>query len=110
MVAIEGDSGALMLYDFAKQKWEKLASGGAYPVWSQDGRCIYFSDLSDAKLPEYRLCLSDRKPQLIANMAEAGPIVMGNFWQWTGVSNDGSILAVRDISLEEIYSLELDLP
>lgn len=102
---------ALLLYDFAKQSWEKLTSVKvAYPIWSQDGRCIYFNNLSDAKMPEYRLCLSDRKPQLIANMAEAGPIVMGNFWQWTGVSPDGSILATRDISLEEIYSAELDLP
>jgi eukaryotic-like serine/threonine-protein kinase len=111
IAAIEGDSGALALYDFAKQNWEKLTSiKSAFPIWSQDGRCIYFSDLSDTKLPEYRLCLSDRKPRVVANMAEAGPIVLGNFWQWTGVSPDGSILATRDISLEEIYSVELDLP
>ena len=29
---------------------------------------------------------------------------------WSGVAPDGSILAVRDTSLEEIYSLELELP
>jgi Tol biopolymer transport system component len=110
ILVIDGDSQILVLYNFAKQSWEKLTNvKGAYPIWSQDGRCIYFNG-GDAKLPEYRLCLSDRKPQLVANMAEAGPIVLGNFWQWTGASPDGSILAARDISLEEIYSVELDLP
>jgi len=110
MVAID-DSGTLVLYDFAKQSWEKLTTvKGGWPVWSPDSRCVYFSDGRDGKLLEYRVCLNDRKPQLIANMAEAGPIAMGNFWQWTGVSNDGSILVTRDISVEEIFSVDLDLP
>ena len=101
----------LLLYDFAKQSWEKLTDvKGGWPIWSQDSRCIYFNGADDANVPEYRLCLSDRKPQLVANMAEAGPLITGNFWQWTGVSPDGSVLATRDISLEEIYSAELDLP
>ena len=94
-----------------KENWEKLTSVfGSYPVWSQDGRCIYFNDSTVAKDPEYRICLSDRKLEVVANMVDAGPFVLGNFWQWTGVSPDGPILAARDISLEEIYSAELDLP
>jgi len=111
ILVIEADSSTFVLYDIAKRSWEKFTNvKGAWPVWSPDGRCIYFNGAFDANFPEYRLCLSDRKPQLVAYVAEAGPIVVGNFWKWTGVTPDGSILVARDISVEEIYSVELDLP
>lgn len=98
VVVVDGGSWTLELYDFAQQNWEKLTGAkGGYEVWSKDGRCIYFNNTTDAKLPEYRLCLSDRKPQLVANVAEAGPITMGDFPEWTGITPDGWILAARDI-------------
>jgi Tol biopolymer transport system component/DNA-binding winged helix-turn-helix (wHTH) protein len=111
ILVIEADSGTLVLYDVAKRSWERLTNvKGGWPIWSPDGRCFYFNAAEGAKLPEYRLCLSDRKPQLIADVAEAGPIVVGNFWKWTSVTPDGSVLAARDISVEEIFSVELELP
>ena len=55
------------------------------------------------------LYTSDRKAQVVADLAEVGP-TMSMLGGWSGVTPDGSILAVRDISLEEIYSAELDLP
>jgi len=59
--------------------------------------------------PEYRVCLADRKAEAVVDLAEVGPTT-ADFGGWSGVAPDGSILAVRDTSIEEIYSLELDLP
>jgi eukaryotic-like serine/threonine-protein kinase len=110
MVAVNDDSSVLELYDFTKQKWEELTKiPGAFPNWSHDGRCIIFSQANET-MSEYRVCLSDRKPQLITNMAVAGPTALGIFMPWTGITPDDSILAVRDTSIEEIFSVEVDLP
>jgi hypothetical protein len=33
---------------------------------------------------------------------------MGRFGWWTGLGPDDSVLAIRDISIEEIYALDLN--
>jgi hypothetical protein len=38
------------------------------------------------------------------------PAAPGAFGNWTGLSPDGSLLAVRDASIQEIYALDWDLP
>jgi hypothetical protein len=55
------------------------------------------------------MCLSDRKPQLLVDLAEGGQLVSGTFNFWTGVTPDGSILGIRNISIEEVYALDVDL-
>ena len=64
---------------------------------------------SDGKELANRLCLRDRKAEVVADLAQVGP-TMSMLGGWSGVTPDGSILAVRDTSIEEIYSAELDLP
>lgn len=59
--------------------------------------------------PYYRICLSDRKPQLLVNLGEGGSLVSSTFNFWTGVTPDGSILGIRDISIEEVYALDVEL-
>jgi hypothetical protein len=112
MLAVDTQSGALELYDFGTRKWEELTKlQGGSASWSKDSQCIYFNGgmTPEGKELEYRLCLRDRKAQVVADLAEVGP-TMSMLGGWSGVTPDGSILAVHDISLEEIYSAELDLP
>ena len=111
LVAIDGDSSGIALYDFTARTWSELTKMPAsYPNWSRDGACVYFNDSFDVKLPVYRICLKERKPELVANLAKLGTLATGTFGQWTGLAPDDSILATRDISLEEIYALEAQLP
>jgi Tol biopolymer transport system component/DNA-binding winged helix-turn-helix (wHTH) protein len=113
LVALEDETFALELYNFTTRKWEELTNlPASYPNWSSDSRCVLFNssgDPSPAKQPFYRLCLSDRRPQLLVNLAEGGQLVSGTFNFWTGVTPDGSILGIRDISIEEVYALDVDL-
>jgi eukaryotic-like serine/threonine-protein kinase len=111
LLALDQDTFALELYSFTNHTWEELGKLGAgYPNWTPDSQCVLFNGINDAKRPYYRICLSDRKPQLLVNLAEGGQLVSGTFNYWTGVTPDGSILGIRDISIEEVYALDVDLP
>jgi Tol biopolymer transport system component/DNA-binding winged helix-turn-helix (wHTH) protein len=114
LVALDDRTFALELYNFTTRKWEQLTNVVAvYPNWSSDSRCVLFSSSglpSPAQQPYYRMCLSDRKPQLLVNLAEGGQLVSGTFNFWTGVTPDGSILGIRNISIEEVYALDTKFP
>jgi len=67
-------------------------------------------DALKKELPIYRVCLADRKPEHLTDLTEAGHLALGRFGWWTGLAPDGSILALRDISAEELYALDVKLP
>jgi hypothetical protein len=105
------DASKLLVYGFSTEKWQDLVTQNwGYPSWSQDSKCVYFIDPYTAGLSRYRICLADRRLQHIADLADAGPLAFGNFGWWTGLAPDDSILAFRDISLQEIYALDVKLP
>ncbi len=111
IAALDAQTNALELFNVSTQKWEELTKQQVgYPVWSQDSKCVYFFGGATAtNSPEYRVCLTDRRPQLVADLRQIGQPT-ADWGGWVGTTPDGSILAVRDTSLEEIYALELDLP
>jgi Tol biopolymer transport system component/DNA-binding winged helix-turn-helix (wHTH) protein len=109
-------NGSIMMYDFTIHGWQELARNviGGYASWSPDGRYVYFNAATlgqtDASSPEYRVCINDPKIERIADMAQAGKLAFGNAGYWSGLAPDGSILALRDVSVEEIYALDVQLP
>jgi len=109
LLAMTADFQKLVLYDFNSRKWEDLETiPPAYPNWSHDGKCVYFNNAFVKDLPVYRVCLNDRKPEKIVDLGDFGRLAMGRFGWWTGLGPDDSILAIRDISIEEIYALDLN--
>jgi Tol biopolymer transport system component/predicted Ser/Thr protein kinase len=125
LLALDHDTNALELYNFTTRTWERLTKlDASYPNWTADSQCILFDGSDDTKQPPappetapapvattyYRVCLADRKPQLLVNLGEGGQLVSATFNFWTGVTPDGSILGVRDISTEDVYALDVELP
>jgi len=111
LVAAHPNGDDLLLYEFATAKWSVLVKdpGIGYMQWSKDSKEIFFDTI---KVPEpafYRVRISDGHVQTIANKSGLHPFY-GLFGPWTGVAPDGSPLLVRDISNEEVYSLDLELP
>lgn len=105
----------LMLFDFATQKWiEEFGSGMGYPSWSRDGKYIYFKTWDDASqlVGEriVRLRLSDRKVERIVELKNVGRLTAGTIVAWLGLAPDDSPLVARDISTQEIYTLEMEWP
>ena len=111
LLALTADFGKILIYEFSTQKWQDLAtSRNGYPSWTADSKCVIFSNPFAKELPVYRVCLADRKLQHITDLTAAGNLAQGHFGWWTGTAPDGSILALRDISTEEIYALDVKFP
>ena len=101
----------LVVFDVTGQKWSELASiPSGYPNWSSDSKCVYFNNPYDRSLPFYRVCLADRRPEHIVSVGDFGRLAMGRFGWWTGLAPDDSLLALRDISIQEIYALDWQVP
>ena len=104
----------LMLFDLGKQKWSKLfevAHGGlGWPQWSADSQFVYVRDALDQHAPIlYRIHISDRKVERVATLDVPNGLI--GYWNgWMSTTPDGIPLLLRDLEIEEIYTLDVDLP
>jgi eukaryotic-like serine/threonine-protein kinase len=114
IVALSYDNTKLLLLDTASQQWRQLIAMPAligYFAWSTDGSYIYFDTLSTPDPGYFRLRVSDSKLDRLLDLKgirtfpeEFGP------GSWTGLGPGETPLFPRDISTQEIYALDLDLP
>ena len=96
LLAFDQDTFEIKLYSFTTRTWEELTKlTAAYPNWSSDSQCVFFNVASGAAEPYYRVCLADRKPELVVNLEDGGQLVSSTFYYWTGVTPDGSILGIE---------------
>ena len=108
MLASSADLPKLLLYDFTAGRWQTIAQVDVgYANWSKDGRYVYFNS---AGRDFYRVRMSDHKVERLVSLGDYGRLAVGRFGWWTGLAPDDSLLAVRDISTQEIYSLDIELP
>jgi len=111
LLAMPGAYEKLLLYDLTTKKWQDLIKlPSSYPNWSKDSKGVYFCNTTERNLPFYRVRVSDRKVEHLVDLADYGRLAIGRFGWWTGLAPDDSLLAIRDISLEEIYALDWDAP
>lgn len=109
ILALAADFQKLSLFDTVANTWDNLTKASAsYPNWSRDSQYIYFSSPFRSKVPFYRLRVSDRRVETLAKLTDFGPLASGRFGGWSGLAPDGSILAARNISIQEIYALNWD--
>jgi Tol biopolymer transport system component/DNA-binding winged helix-turn-helix (wHTH) protein len=112
LLASHADYDDLLLYEFATRKWTVIAKDLGpigYMEWTDNGKSILFDTLLVQEPAFYRLRLSDLHLDTIVKIGDVRRYY-GAFGPWTGIAPDGSPLLVRDISNEEIYSLDLQLP
>ncbi len=104
----------LLLFDRETQKWSELMNqkdpGLSWPRWSGDSKFVYVTDFADRHAPVvYRVRVADRKTERVAAF-EVPQGITGYWVGWAGGAPDGSPLVLRDLSIEEIYALDVDLP
>jgi hypothetical protein len=101
-------------FDRETGKWSEVV-GKKNPVlsweqWSGDGKSVYVTDFADRHAPVvYGIRIADGKTEPLAAF-EVTQGVTGYWAGWAGVAPDGSPLLLCDLSIEEIYALDLDLP
>jgi Tol biopolymer transport system component len=111
IAALSAKTSHLMLFDMKAQKWTELTQTTAlHPVWSHDGKYLYFDSTVGGEPAFYRLLITDHKPERVASLKDVKRIASGGLPSWTGLAPDDSPLALRDISTFDIYALEWELP
>jgi len=115
IVGESSDMTKWMLFDVQTLQWRQLLTGLGqlgYIAWSPDSAYVYFDNLVATKEPGFfRLRIKDAKLERIADLKDfrAFPSQWGA-GSWTGLGPGETPLLVRDISTQEIYALDLQLP
>ena len=110
ILAMTADYKKLKLYDLPARKWDDLVTiTSAYPDWSPDGRYVQFSG-AFIEPGFLRVRVGDRKIERRSGLGSFGSRAQRRFGTWSGVGPGGSILVNRDISVQEIYSLDWQTP
>jgi Tol biopolymer transport system component/DNA-binding winged helix-turn-helix (wHTH) protein len=109
LVALAYPTTKLMLFSFATNTWEELASGSnfAWNCWSHDSKFVYAQD-NDSLV---RIAISDHKKEQIASLKGFRSTA---YWMdrwnagWFGVAPDGRPITTRDTGIQEIYAFDLE--
>ena len=112
LAALSADSKKLLLYDFKTQKWaDWITEPGAigFPSWSRDGRYVHYDNTSTKEAAFLRVQVGQTRSEFLIDLKDMHRY--GRYgWAWSGLAPDDSALLVRDVSTDEIYSLDVELP
>jgi hypothetical protein len=116
ILGLTADGNTLMLYDRRKSSWKELHTPGldafGYVTWSPDSSYVYFDITVSKSNGFYRLRMNDSKLEKVAdlNTMRRFPDQFGRTSYWSGLGPGETPLFTRDISTQEIYSFDLQLP
>jgi DNA-binding winged helix-turn-helix (wHTH) protein/Tol biopolymer transport system component len=107
--AVTEDNQTLRLYDLRKGIWSDLAHSNINDVvWSPDSKSLFFDTNLGSDPSLYRVRLSDHKVEPWTNLKDLRRA--GFFAPWLGMAPDGSPILLEDASIQELYSIALNLP
>ena len=113
LAALSQDSTKLLLFNFKTQKWSDWITepgGFGFPNWSSDGHYLYY-DIAFSDHPTFqRIQVGQTRSELLADLKALTRFKSRAAGPWSNVAPDGSALFVRDLSTDEIYALDLELP
>jgi DNA-binding winged helix-turn-helix (wHTH) protein/Tol biopolymer transport system component len=107
IAALQGSIGPLVVFDFVTHSWTRLASSPvASQEWSRDGQYLYFISMRREERVVNRACMRDRKTEFVASLNEVRQDEMPSPFSSIGIAPDGSLVAIRDLTTVDIYSLD----
>jgi eukaryotic-like serine/threonine-protein kinase len=112
LVAVGSDSKKLALFDFQTQKWTDWVTQTTslgFPVWSRDGKYLYYDNTYSNDLSYRRLRVGETKSEVVVSLKNLRRY-FGSVGFWSGLAPEGTALFVRDISTQEIYALDVQFP
>lgn len=104
IAALSLDQTRLMLYDTSTKTWRTLTQQNVDdPVWSHDGKAIFFHDFVEQDQPIYKLTIADGRIQRIAGMRDARSADVVDY-QFAGLAPGDIPLVNARMSTANIYS------
>lgn len=108
LAAITVDGHRLMLFTWSTGTWRELTGNYVdYPEWSPDSRYIYVNTLMYRNPRVLRIRVPDGQAEEV--LRSEGPFI-GVYGWWSGPAPDGSLLLLRDISIVDLYALDMRWP
>jgi serine/threonine protein kinase/Tol biopolymer transport system component len=108
LAGMSRDSLRLQVYDISSQRWRTLLDAEAilgYPTWAEDGEHVLVSEGNT----RVRVNIHDGRKEVVVDFGELRRL-QTDWAQWVGHAPDGSVLTLRDTSLDEVFALELETP
>ncbi|MFY9561560.1 MAG: protein kinase [Terriglobales bacterium] len=111
IAALPEDSKKLVLFDFKTGKWSDwITEPVGFPTWSRDGNYVYYDTISTDHPTFRRVKVGQTRSELVLDLKDLRRYSLTLVGAWSGLAPDGSALFVRDLSTDEIYSLDVELP
>ena len=113
LIAIPFNAKKFLLFDYGTQKWRELISNVGtigYFSWSPDSTYVYFTSVFTSDAAYFRLRIDASKLDRIASLKGIQLLVSDFGVPWSGLTPDQSPLFARDISTQEIYALDWQVP
>ena len=105
IAAISHDSLRLLLYEVSSKRWRPLLTSKSilgYPSWAADSASLFFDEGS----VRVRLRIADGRKESVTSFE--GLQRLSRLGSWVDHAPDGSILTLRNTSLDEMFALELE--
>jgi Tol biopolymer transport system component/DNA-binding winged helix-turn-helix (wHTH) protein len=108
IAAMRLDQRALLLFDRKEGRWTTLTTHGVGdPIWSHDGRSIYFQDFLEDGKPIYRIGVPAGSPELVATIDNLRPIAATDYRLISLAPSDLPVVSART-STVNLYSVDLN--
>jgi Tol biopolymer transport system component len=103
IAAMTLDQHRLMVFDRDTAKWSTIAEGRIHnPVWSRDGKSLYFQALQEDEVPIVRVTIADRRLERICDRNVESTADSIEFW---GIAPDGGPIGSFVFWAADIYGL-----
>jgi WD40 repeat protein len=113
LAALNTESTKIVLFNWKTQTWSDWVteSGAfAFPNWSQDGKYLYYDIAFTEHQTFRRVKVSQNHSELIADLKGLLRYDAAPAFTWSGLAPDRSALFDRDLSTDEIYAVDGELP
>jgi len=107
VAGLSTDNKRIVIYNFKTQKWSDWITGigtVGMPRWSHDGKYLYFDNVAGDHPGYRRVKLGESHSELVVDLKNL------HRSPWSGLTPDNSPIFSRNISTDEIYALDLELP
>jgi Tol biopolymer transport system component/DNA-binding winged helix-turn-helix (wHTH) protein len=103
IAAMTLDQHRLMVFDRKTDRWSPIAEGIIHnPVWSRDGKYLYFQAFQEDEVPIFRVSVADRRLERICDRNVVNSADSIQFW---GLAPDGGPIGSFVFWSADMYSL-----